>query len=481
MTKDAQSIVLLVEDQLPFAVTCQALLKKEPVTFTHVKTGNAALEFLEQTIPSAILLDLGLPDMNGMEILKHVTNEKLGSPVIVMTAQNAVDIVVEAMRCGAFDFLEKPFQPNRLIVTLRNALHQQKLSKQVNFYQEKLFRKQYHRFIGACEAMQTIYRIIENVATSKASVFITGESGTGKELCAEAIHKESQRKNQPFVPLNCAAIPANLIESHLFGHIKGAFTGAEKGREGAASLANGGTLFLDEIGELDLNLQSKLLRFLQTGTIQKVGSDNLEKVDIRFICATNRDPEVEIEAGRFREDLYYRLNVIPIRLPPLHKRDDDVLLVAEHFLKHYAKEENKSFVKLTPKTEQILKCYNWPGNIRQLQNVIQNIVVLNDGLEVTPEMLPPPLNKLSTFPSNEPCSQLKKRQSAKFQSKPKVEKSSFQARPFWQIEKEAIEKTLDFCEGDIVKAAAMLEIHSSTIYRKRRIWKEKMEEMEEME
>ena len=473
MTKDVHSIVLLVEDQQPFAVTCQALLKKEPVTLTHVKTGKGALDFLEETIPSAILLDLGLPDMNGMEILKHVTKQKLGIPVIVMTAQNAVNIVVEAMRCGAFDFLEKPFQHNRLLVTLRNALHQQKLYKQVNFYQEKLYRKQYHRFIGACEAMQTIYRIIDNVATSKASVFITGESGTGKELCAEAIHKESQRKNQSFIPLNCAAIPPNLIESELFGHIKGAFTGADKAREGAASLANGGTLFLDEIGELDLNLQSKLLRFIQTGMIQKVGSDYLEKVDIRFICATNREPEADIESGYFREDLYYRLNVIPIKLPPLHKRGDDVLLIAEYFLKHYAKEENKSFVKFTLETENILKCYNWPGNIRQLQNVIQNIVVLNDGFEVTPEILPLPLSKLSIIPLNERCSQLLKVQSAQSQSKAKVEKYTFKIRPFWQIEKEAIEQTLDFCEGDIVKAAALLEIHSSTIYRKKRIWKEK--------
>jgi two-component system repressor protein LuxO len=321
---------------------------------------------------------------------------------------------------------------------------------------EKLKIRGYYRFIGTSKPMQTIYQIIDNVATSKVSVFITGESGTGKELCAEAIHKKSKRKDKPFVVLNCTAIPKDLMESELFGHVKGAFTGADKNRLGAASLADGGTLFLDEIGDLDLNLQAKLLRFVQTSTFQKVGSSQLKKVDIRFICATHHDPITAIKAGRFREDLYYRLNVISIKLPALRQREDDVLLLAKHFLMRYTKYENKSFVNFAPETEEILKNYDWPGNVRQLQNVIHNIVVLNDAETVMPEMLLSILENYQTelLPSLETPSQ-----------------SSVKILPLWQAEKKLIEQAIELCGGNIAKAAFMLEIDASTIYRKRRKWK----------
>jgi two-component system repressor protein LuxO len=471
MTENTKSLVLLIEDQPIFALTCQAILRNEAILITHVKTGEAAITFLKKNLPHVILLDLGLPDMNGMEILRYVKKQKLGSPVIVITAQNDIGVVVEAMRCGAFDFLEKPFEQNRLIVTLRNALQQQSLSKQVNLYKQRLYRERYYGFIGASEPMQTIYRIIDNVATSKASVFITGESGTGKELCAEAIHQGSQRQEQPFITINCAAIPSNLMESELFGHVKGAFTSADRDREGAASAANGGTLFLDEIGDLDLNLQSKLLRFIQTGTIQKVGSSKSEKVDIRFICATNREPLAEIESDNFREDLYYRLNVIPIHLPPLRKREDDVLFIARELLMRYAEREKKLFVNFAPEVETVLKRYNWPGNVRQLDNVIQNMVVLNNGAVVTLEMLPPPLD---LFLSKENLESQSVFEPSNPPDLANIMNLPFRIRPLWQIEKEAIEQTIDFCEGDIIKAASVLEIHSSTIYRKLRSWKEKL-------
>ncbi|PCJ38707.1 MAG: hypothetical protein COA99_11370 [Moraxellaceae bacterium] len=247
--------------------------------------------------------------------------------------------------------------------------------------------------------MQQVYRVIGAAAESKATVFITGESGTGKEVCALAIHEKSQRRDNEFVAINCAAIPRDLMESEIFGHVKGAFTGAHAAREGAASLASGGTLFLDELGEMDIDLQSKLLRFVQTGTFKKVGGSKLESVDVRFVCATNRDPLAQVARGEFREDLYYRLHVIPIELPPLRDRGSDALDIARNFLKCFAEEEEKSFVDFSLKTEAILSNYNWPGNIRQLQNVIRNVVVLNEGEQVLPEMLPPPLNGTMQTPT----------------------------------------------------------------------------------
>jgi len=321
---------------------------------------------------------------------------------------------------------------------------------------EKFKDNGYYDFIGVSKPMQTIYQIIDNVATSKASVFITGESGTGKELCADAIHKESQRKLKPFITLNCAAIPKDLMESELFGHVKGAFTGADKDRLGAASLADEGTLFLDEIGDMDLDLQVKLLRFVQTMTFKKVGSDKLEKVDIRLICATHLDPIKAIKAGRFREDLYYRLNVIFIKLPALRQRGDDILLLAKHFLMRYTLEENKSFVTFAPDAEACLKNYKWRGNVRQLQNIIHNIVVLNQGQVVTSQMLSTALENSPTdlWPSSETPSQ------------PIVK-----IPPLWQAEKKLIEQAIELCGGNIAKAALMLEIDASTIYRKRREWK----------
>ena len=246
--------------------------------------------------------------------------------------------------------------------------------------------------IGRSPAMQSLFELLPVVADSDSTVLINGESGTGKEVCAEAIHKQGNRAGKPFIALNCAAIPHDLMESEIFGHVKGAFTGAASNRKGAALLADGGTLFLDELAEMDMDLQSKLLRFIQTGTFQKVGGTEYESVDVRFICATNRDPLQAVADGRLREDLYYRLHVVPIHLPPLRSRGDDILAIAMHFLLKYSQEEDKEFRGFSPEVEIILRNYNWPGNVRQLQNVIRNIVVLNNDTSVTLSHLPPPLN-----------------------------------------------------------------------------------------
>jgi len=472
MKIDSQATLLIIEDNAPLTVAYQEYLRDEPCQVSYVDTGTDALDYLQHKLPDAILLDLSLPDMNGMEILKYIYQKQLPIAVVIVTAHGSIDIAVEAMRYRAFDFIEKPFDGQRLLVTLRNALGYQRLARTIEFYEKNFKRDQYHGFMGASPTMQAVYRIIDSAAASKATVFITGESGTGKELCAEAIHKQSPRSSKPFVAINCAAIPRELMESEIFGHVKGAFTGAVSEREGAALQANGGTLFLDEIGDMDLELQRKLLRFVQTGSVQKVGGTKLEKVDVRFVCATNRDPLVEVQEGRFREDLYYRLHVIPIVLPPLREREGDVLLIAKKFLEKYTQEENKSFKTFSAETEEVLIHYYWPGNVRQLQNVIRNIVVLNDGIEVTIEMLPPPLNELVKAPANLVGKKNLPKGKLSFTSSFSNEKELLgpSIRPLWVIEKEAIEQAIASCNGNIPKAAALLEVSPSTVYRKLQQW-----------
>lgn len=489
MKIDSNTTLLIVEDDPTLAFAYQEYLRDESCVVHLVDTGEEALDVIQHHLPDAILLDLSLPDMNGMEILKYINHRQLPCAVVIVTAHGTVDKAVEAMRHQAFDFIEKPFNASRLIVTLRNALRYQNLLHTVQIYRENYERQQFHNLIGASLSMQTVYKTIENAAPSKATIFIMGESGTGKELCAEAIHKQSPRQNQPFIALNCAAIPKDLMESEIFGHVKGAFSGALKEREGAAALAHEGTLFLDEICDMDLDLQGKLLRFIQTGTVQKVGGSRSEKVDIRFICATNRDPLEEVQQGRFREDLYYRLHVIPVILPPLRHREGDVLLIAREFLKRFAAQENKSFSQFSPEVEAILLYYDWPGNVRQLQNIIHNIVVLNEGEVVNLDMLPTPLNQIhlpqqtsikvnnhkvsAESDTDKPTSETTTEMPTDLSHASVAEDFSNvnQVKPLWQVEKEVIEKTITLCDGNIPKAAALLEISPSTIYRKRQGWK----------
>ena len=301
-----QYTILLIENDVMTAVTYKAVLKDEPIFLTHLETGHSIFTYLQNMVPDVMLLDLSLPDMSGMDILKFVYQQQLNCIVIVITMENTVDIIVDAMRSGVYYFIEKPCQANQLLATLRNALHQYQLFQQVELHTEVFKHQQYHDFIGTCQPMQVIYKTINNAATSKVSIFITGGTGTDKELCAEAI-------------------PENLLESHLFGHVKGAFTGAHVDQKGLISKANGGTLFLDEIGELPLSTQSALLRFVQNQTFSKVGNHQLEQVDVCLICATNRNLLVEVKAWRFRENLYYRINTIEIKLSALRERWQDIV------------------------------------------------------------------------------------------------------------------------------------------------------------
>jgi len=459
--------VLLVEDDPPLARVYCEYLRDEPMEIVSVDTGKKALKAVSDGPFDALILDVQLPDVSGLEILKKVVEMTPRTAVVVITAHGSINMAVDAMRSGASDFLMKPFNAERLIFTLRNALERQELKGIVQTLRRDFERDGYCGFIGNSLEMQAVYRIIESAASSKATVFITGESGTGKEICAEAVHAQSPRKEKPFIALNCGAIPQELMESEIFGHVKGAFTGAHANRDGAATLADGGTLFLDEICEMDLSLQVKLLRFIQTGGFQKVGSSHVEKVDVRFICATNKDPWSEVEAGRFREDLYYRLHVIPIHLPPLRDRGDDVLAIARHFLQTIAAEEGKTFKAFAPDAEELIHRYAWPGNVRQLQNVIRNVTVLHDAEVVQAGMLPTPVG----------CNGIGNREAGP----PQREASSAvpgaggtsRIRPLWQVEQELISEAIRACDGNVSRAAALLELSPSTVYRRLREAEEK--------
>jgi len=457
--------ILVVEDSPSMAELYREYLASAGFQVQLVATGAQALEALSGSLPVAVILDINLPDMSGMDVLKHIHHQQLPLVSLVITGHGSVDMAVEAMNFGAYDFIEKPFTAKRLLHTLNNALEHQSMSEALDTLKDEFSRNGYEDFIGSSLPMQSVYRIIDSAAPSNATVFITGESGTGKEVCATSVHKRSQRAKEPFIALNCGAIPRDLMESEIFGHTKGAFTGAVAAREGAASRAHGGTLFLDELCEMDLDLQTKLLRFIQTGSFQKVGSNKQETVDVRFICATNKDPMEEVKRGNFREDLYYRLHVIPVHLPPLRERGQDVGLIMHALLEQYAKEENKAFNGFSQEAELVMQSYDWPGNVRQLQNVLRNIVVLNSGEKVTQEMLPPPLNELN------PVAEVAK--PAMPRLTPAADtgiETGTMIQPLWMVEREVIERAIEHCQGNIPKAAAALEVSASTIYRKRERW-----------
>ncbi|MGF1694939.1 sigma-54 dependent transcriptional regulator [Vibrio kyushuensis] len=446
--------LLMVEDTASVAALYRSYLTPLGLDINIVGTGRDAIDSLKNRTPDLILLDLRLPDMTGMDVLESVKHIHPDVPVIFMTAHGSIDTAVEAMRLGAQDFLIKPCEADRLRVTVNNAIRKASKLKNKEDYPGN---QNYQGFIGSSQTMQAVYRTIDSAAMSKASIFITGESGTGKEVCAEAIHAASKRGDKPFIAINCAAIPKDLIESELFGHVKGAFTGAATDRQGAAEAADGGTLFLDELCEMDLDLQTKLLRFIQTGTFQKVGSSKMKSVDVRFVCATNRDPWKEVQEGRFREDLYYRLYVIPLNLPPLRERGEDVIEIAYSLLGFMSNEEGKGFVRLSPEVVECFNRFEWPGNVRQLQNVLRNVVVLNNGKEITLNMLPPPLN----LPID---NQIRVQPSVKEQV------SVHEIFPLWLTEKTAIEQAIEACEGNIPRAAGYLDVSPSTIYRKLQVW-----------
>jgi two-component system repressor protein LuxO len=516
--------ILVIEPAPSLALAYVNAIKREGHDISVVDTAAAAKRAAMAEAVDLVLVNLQLPDQPGTELLRDLIAGDLVTRAIALTAQGSVQVAVEAMRAGAADVLLLPVGTERLKGAVAAALAIQPVESKAaasgSRRQPRTTKAEtkpdipdgsaFLGFIGASPPMQAAYKLIDAAAPSKATVFITGESGTGKEVCAEAIHRRSPRANGPFIAINCAAIPKDLMESEIFGHVKGAFTGATTDHSGATLQADGGTLFLDEIGEMDLSLQAKLLRFLQTGMVKKVGSEKLEPVDVRIVCATNRDPYAEVQSGRFREDLFYRLQVISIELPPLRDRGDDVLLIARHFLAKFGREERKEFKGFSPEAEQIMRNYAWPGNVRQLLNVVRNVVVLNDGDIIQPFMFPPPLNKPTMIvppmlqdprwaammgplaqssgsagpgPSLNPFAALGIPGLAIPSSAtivatpsppplitpapPSPDIAERRIRPLWMVEEETIEEAIQACGGNITRAAALLEINPCTIYRRR--------------
>lgn len=474
MSKNAK--VLIVEDSTSLGEAYRAMLLGDDHQVELVARVDEALARLEVFLPTVLLVDVNLPDRNGLEILQHVRQKQMPVEVVMMTAQGSVQLAVEAMRQGAFDFVMKPFSPDRLRVTVRNAHERRSLANTIAAISESFDRERFASFIGRSLPMQATYRIIQSAASSNATVFVTGESGTGKELCADALHRLSRRAKAPFVAINCAAIPRDMLESEIFGHAKGAFTGAISDRKGAVLQANGGTLFLDEICEMDLALQAKMLRFLQTMTVQRVGEDQVRQVDIRIVCATNRDPQAEVAAGRFREDLFYRLHVVPVELPPLREREDDVLLIAREFLARFAKEDCKAFSGFSAEVEQVFRSYAWPGNVRQLQNVIRNIVVLSQGpvVELTDlprEVLPasPAARAVNGAPVAAPIIITQPMPGLAALAEPCAQ-TSLTIEPLEATIRRAIEAAIAQSGGSIPRAAAALDVAPSTLYRRLQAW-----------
>ncbi|WP_298194754.1 sigma-54 dependent transcriptional regulator [Novosphingobium sp.] len=463
--------ILIVEDIPALALMYAGHLEKAGYEAVVVDTGAAVLRALAQGEAfSALLLDLQLPDIDGLELLRSNVDLLAKQPVIVVTADGSLSRAIEAMRLGAYDFLVKPLAAKRLLAVVASAIEAGPTLVAPAPAQSADPRAPVATpggFVGSSGVMREIYRQISCIARSRATVLITGESGTGKEVCADTIHRESGRSNGAFIAINCGAIPENLLESELFGHVKGSFTGAVSDRIGAVQAAHKGTLFLDEVCEMALPLQVKLLRFLQTGTVQRVGTSRVDEVDVRIVCATNRDPLREVAEGRFREDLYYRLAVVPVHMPPLRDRGNDIAELAETFLQRFAREEGKHFGPLGPAQLAALKAYRWPGNVRELQNVLRRAAVLWDGPDL-------PLSALPAEPGAVPVplspAPLPAEASVAAAAPLPDLAAAFRGMTLDEIERLVITRAIEDAAGSLPTAARMLGVSASTLYRKRERW-----------
>jgi two-component system, repressor protein LuxO len=461
--------LLIVEDVLPLAIQYRVMAKPLGVEIMTAGSVREALSQINNGPWHAALVDINLPDGSGFEVLESITSRWPHCAVIVISAEDSLDNAVRAAHAGAMDFIEKPVEIDRLQITLRNGLQAARLARRVESL-EPANRAEFYSFIGSSPAMRSVYQMIETVAQSNAPIFIRGESGTGKELAADAIHRCSQRRKRPFVALNCASIPKELIESELFGHIKGAFTGAAADRTGAFMEADQGTLFLDEIAEMDISVQAKLLRALQTGEIKRLGETRTKKVDVRIVCATHRDLYAEVRAGRFREDLFYRLYVIALELPPLRERGSDIVEIAQAMLARYSSEENKKFKRFSADSCAALLARRWPGNVRELINVVRAAVALHDGETIEVGMLAPEQTQTSPMDSAPALLPSGATVGAPIASFSKSAEDQERIKPLAQVEREAIESALRAFSGNVTRAAKALQVNPSTIHRKMSAW-----------
>ena len=386
--------ILVVDDEQLIRWSLTEALRNWGYSSVEAGTGAAALSAFDTEQPAAILLDVNLPDGSGLDVLREIKRRQPDAVVIMITGNVLVADTIAALRGGAYDFIGKPINLEELQVTIRNGIEAQSLRKEVKLFRRERARQfSFDQIVGSSPGMRNMFALARKVAGSEvSSVLLEGESGTGKDMVAKAIHYGSRRADAPFVAINCAAIPANLVESELFGYEKGAFTDAKARKEGLFEQAEGGTLFLDEIGELELSLQAKLLRGLEEGAFRRVGGLRDIALDVRVIAASNRDLKTESAAGRFRPDLYYRLSVIQIEIPPLRERGDDVIMLAEHYITHFNERLRKHISGLSSEVEETFRRYSWPGNVRELRNVIERVMILEDGDLITTAYLPRGLN-----------------------------------------------------------------------------------------
>ena len=476
--------ILFVDDEPQILKSLQRMTRSLRADCHFVESGAAALAAFEEEPFDVVVSDMQMPNMDGATLLAHIAQQHPESIRIVLTGYSEEHLIMNAINEGRiWGFIRKPWDDSQLLATLRQAAATQQMIAERALLRRTVARyagqkrHQFHGFIGSSAAMQLVYSAIERAGPSQASVFITGPSGAGKEVAALALHQVSNRRDKSFVALNCAAIPSELMESEIFGHVKGAFSGAVTNRDGAAQQGNGGTLFLDEIAEMDVLLQAKLLRFIQTGSVQKVGATKAESLDIRFICATNRHPQDAIEQGFLREDLYYRLNVVTINIPPLAGRGADPEEIASNFLDHFAAQEKKSFSGFSMAAKTLLNRYPWPGNVRQLRNCVHNLVIMNQGPLLTEQQLAEALNldanNLASYLADPESKPTLSNQVEPVQSKQEASMlgvSNTDIRLLSHVERDAIERAIDICQGNVVQAAAALGVSPSTLYRKIQAW-----------
>ncbi len=391
-----KSRILVVDDEESIREFLEIMLKKEGYEVTTAEDGAKAKEILTKKSFDMVISDMQMPNVTGIELLRHVRENYPDLVFMIITAFGTTETAVEAMKLGAYDYLTKPFKIDEVRLNIANALRSKNLETEVRVLKKELVKEySFQNMIGNSDAMHAVFNLIQRVSQAPTNVLITGESGTGKEVIAKAIHYNGPLKDKPFVTVNCGAIPENLMESEMFGHKKGSFTGAIADKAGLFEVADGGTLFLDEVGELPASIQVKLLRAIQERIIRRVGATDDNKVEVRIIAATNRNLEDMVAKGTFRQDLYYRLNVIGIKSPPLRDRADDIPLLANHFLKKYNDKLNKQIQTISVEAMDVLKKYNYPGNVRELENMIERTVALEAGSTILPESLPPMVNTTS--------------------------------------------------------------------------------------
>ncbi|MCD6087093.1 MAG: sigma-54-dependent Fis family transcriptional regulator [Candidatus Hydrothermae bacterium] len=438
--------ILIVDDEASVGQFLSIMLEREGYKVEAVLSGKEALEKIAENPPQVVLADLRMPEMDGIELLTRIKEEDPRIAVVIMTAYGSLESAVEAMRKGAFDYVMKPFQIEEIKLVIKRAIEERKLREENLELKRRVKQYELKEIVGKNEKFQRVLELAKKVAPTDSTVLIRGESGTGKELIAKAIHNMSPRANNPFIAINMAALPEELLESELFGYTKGAFTGATKNKEGLFKAAEGGTILLDEISEASPRIQVKILRALQEKEITPVGSTKTIKVDVRIIASTNADLEKMVAEGRFREDLYYRLNVVYIQLPPLRERKDDIPLLTSHFLKKYTSLYNLPPKKISDETMKILLEYSWPGNVRELENAIERAVILSEGEVIKPADLPEKIrNRFSVKVSDQ---------------------VNLSGLTLEELERRYILQVLDETGWNKNRAAQILGIDPSTLYRK---------------